>query len=118
MGRGWKIRIGVIGALGMLLALNTVLVDEEAESASAFDDYTSEKPLDRRMASTGKPLLVLMGNEEQIIDDTAAALAEYRVAVPGARTRLIAGAGHSPNVEKPALTAGLLLAFATAPARP
>ncbi len=82
------------------------------DSPSGFDDYTKEEPLDRRMAETGKPLLVIMGAEEQIIDEPAKRLAEYRANVPGAKTKLIAGSGHSPNVEKPAQTAALVLAFA------
>jgi pimeloyl-ACP methyl ester carboxylesterase len=82
------------------------------DSPSASDDFANEAPLDERMRKTGKPLLVIMGAEEQIIDDPAAALAEYRADVPGVKTKLIAGSGHSPNVEKPAQTAHLILAFA------
>lgn len=82
------------------------------DSASGFDDYTKEEGLDRRMEETGKPLLVIMGAEEQIIEDPAERLAEYRTTVPGAKTKLISGAGHSPNVEKPAETAALVLGFA------
>jgi pimeloyl-ACP methyl ester carboxylesterase len=84
------------------------------DSASGFDDYTKEESLDRRMAKTGKPLMVIMGAEEQIIDEPAKRLAEYRATVPGTVTKLIAGAGHSPNVEKPAQTAALVLGFAPA----
>ncbi len=53
------------------------------DSASGFDDYTKEEPLDRRMAETGKPLMVIMGAEEQIINEPAKRLAEYRATVPG-----------------------------------
>jgi pimeloyl-ACP methyl ester carboxylesterase len=84
------------------------------DSPSGFDDYTKEEPLDRRMRETGKPLFVIMGAEEQIIDEPAKRLAEYRTTVPGTQTKLIAGAGHSPNVEKPAETAALVLGFAKA----
>jgi pimeloyl-ACP methyl ester carboxylesterase len=80
-------------------------------SASGFDDYTKEEPLDQRMEETGKPLMVMMGAEEQIINEPAKRLAEYRATVPGTKTKLIAGAGHSPNVEKPAQTAALVLGF-------
>jgi pimeloyl-ACP methyl ester carboxylesterase len=80
-------------------------------SARDSKDYADEEGLDQRMKETGKPLLVIMGAEEQIIDDPAARLAEYRATVPGAQTKLIRGSGHSPNVEKPAETASLLLAF-------
>jgi pimeloyl-ACP methyl ester carboxylesterase len=78
-------------------------------SHEAFDDYTGEEPLPQRAAATGKPVLAIMGAEEQIAKDPRAALAAYRAA--GARTKLIQGAGHSPNVEKPAETAALVLAF-------
>jgi pimeloyl-ACP methyl ester carboxylesterase len=81
------------------------------DSGSAFDDYLEEEPLDQRMARSGQPLLVMMGAEEQLIDDPAKSLAVYRRGVPGVETRLIAGAGHSPNVEKPAETAHLILQF-------
>jgi pimeloyl-ACP methyl ester carboxylesterase len=81
------------------------------EAAKAGDDYKDEEPLAQRMKENGKPLLVMMGAEEQIIDDPPKRLAEYRAIVPGAETKLIAGAGHSPNVEKPAETAALVLGF-------
>jgi pimeloyl-ACP methyl ester carboxylesterase len=88
------------------------------ESPSESEHFVDETPLDERMRQTGLPLLVIMGAEEQIIDDPRAALAEYARTVPGARTELVAGAGHSPNVEKPAETANLILAFAKGLARP
>lgn len=78
-------------------------------SHDAFDSYTGEEPLPRRAAATGKPILAIMGAEEQIASDPQAALAAYRAA--GAQIKLIQGAGHSPNVEKPAETAALVLAF-------
>jgi pimeloyl-ACP methyl ester carboxylesterase len=81
-------------------------------SHNGLNAYKGEESLSTRMRATGKPLLALMGAEEQIIDEPAARLAEYRAGVPGAQTKLIAGAGHSPNVEKPAETAALILAFA------
>jgi pimeloyl-ACP methyl ester carboxylesterase len=78
-------------------------------SHEAFDDYTAEKDLPERAAATGKPVLAIMGAEEQIASDPRAALTAYRAA--GAQTKLIQGAGHSPNVEKPAETAALVLGF-------
>ncbi len=78
-------------------------------SHEAFDDYTGEEALPQRAAATGKPVLAIMGAEEQIAKDPEEALAAYRAA--GAQTKLIQGAGHSPEVEKPAETAALLLAF-------
>jgi pimeloyl-ACP methyl ester carboxylesterase len=85
-------------------------------SHDAFDDYTGAEALPQRAAAVGKPLLAIMGAEEQIAKDPQDALAAYRAGDPGAKTRLIAGAGHSPEVEKPAETAGLILRFAKAPA--
>ncbi len=81
------------------------------DSPGGSEDYSNEEGLDRRMKASGKPLMVLMGAEEQIVEDPAARLAEYRRVYPGTETKLIQGAGHSPNVEKPAETAALVLAF-------
>ena len=81
------------------------------DSPSDFDGYTAEQTLAERVAGTGKPLMVIMGAEEQIIEDPRAALDNYRDAAPDAVTELVAGAGHSPNVEKPAPTAALVLGF-------
>lgn len=81
-------------------------------SPTGSEAFVEDQSLAERMRRTGLPLLVLMGAEEQIIDGPAGALAEYEKTVPWAKTRLIAGSGHSPNVEKPALTAKLVLDFA------
>jgi pimeloyl-ACP methyl ester carboxylesterase len=86
-------------------------------SHDGFDDYTGEKSLPERAAAIGKPLLAIMGAEEQIASDPAESLAAYREAYPEAKTKLIAGAGHSPNVEKPVETAALVLGFAAPPRR-
>jgi pimeloyl-ACP methyl ester carboxylesterase len=92
--------------------VNRMTYSSYHDSPEGSDDYSKEEPLDQRMRKSGKPLMVIMGAEEQIVNDPAERLAEYRRTVPGVKTRLIAGSGHSPNVEKPALTAALLLAFA------
>lgn len=81
------------------------------ESPSRTEDFIGEESLDQRMRATRKPLMVLMGAEEQVVNDPQRALDQY-AAVPGTQTHLIAGAGHSPNVEKPAQTSALILAFA------
>jgi pimeloyl-ACP methyl ester carboxylesterase len=82
------------------------------DSPGGNDDFLAEESLDQRMAATGKPLMVLMGAEEQIVHDPQRALDQYKQAVPAAETHLIPGAGHSPNVERPALTAKLVREFA------
>lgn len=88
------------------------------DSPGGNEDFYGEEPLDRRMAATGKPLMVLMGAEERIVNDPRRALDQYKAAVPSAETHLIAGAGHSPNVERPALTAKLVREFADQPQSP
>jgi pimeloyl-ACP methyl ester carboxylesterase len=85
------------------------------DSPSGNEDFYGEESLDRRVAATGKPLMVLMGAEEQIVNDPQRALDQYKAAVPTAETHLIPGAGHSPNVERPALTAKLVRQFAEGP---
>jgi pimeloyl-ACP methyl ester carboxylesterase len=87
------------------------------ESPTGTEAFIGDVSLDRRMHATGKPLLVLMGAEEQIVNDPQRALDQYANGDPGAETHLIAGAGHSPNVEKPAETARLILEFAKSPPR-
>ena len=84
-------------------------------SPGGNEDFFDEESLDRRMAATGKPLMVLMGAEEQIVSDPQRALDQYKSDNPSAQTHLIAGAGHSPNVERPALTAKLVRQFAEGP---
>jgi pimeloyl-ACP methyl ester carboxylesterase len=81
-------------------------------SPSGVDDFLDEESLDRRMAATGIPLMVLMGAEEQIVNDPRRALDQYAAGDPGTQVHLVAGAGHSPNVERPALTAELVERFA------
>lgn len=80
-------------------------------SPAGENQYLAEESLDRRLRAAGKPLMVLMGAEEQVVDDPQRALAQYANSVPGTETHLIAGAGHSPNVEKPRETAKLVLSF-------
>ncbi|HEU4738710.1 MAG TPA: alpha/beta fold hydrolase [Solirubrobacterales bacterium] len=81
-------------------------------SPSGVDDFLGEESLDQRMKATGIPLMVLMGAEEQIVNDPQRALDQYAEGDPGTETHLIEGAGHSPNVEKPVLTAKLVQRFA------
>jgi pimeloyl-ACP methyl ester carboxylesterase len=83
------------------------------ESAAAEDDYTGAIPLNHRIAATSIPLLAIFGAEDQIYDSKKALAAYARI--PGSQTILVPGAGHSPNVEKPAETARLILGFAKSP---
>jgi len=83
-------------------------------SEAGDDEYSDDQPLDERLGAVGVPLLVIFGSEDQIYD-AREALRAY-AEVPRAETELIQGAGHSPNVERPAQTARLVLEFAK-PAR-
>jgi pimeloyl-ACP methyl ester carboxylesterase len=82
------------------------------DSPGGNEDFLDEEALDRRMQAAGQPLMVLMGADEQIVDDPQRALDQYKRSVPQAQVHLIAGAGHSPNVEQPRQTARLVLRFA------
>jgi len=121
----WRVKTDSVTRKGLEVAFapgfdvpDAFVEDVNAMTYSAYDhsardseDYGKEKGLDERMRDSGKPLLVIMGAEEQIIDDPPARLAEYRETVPGVQTELVEGVGHSPNVEAPARTAALVLAF-------
>lgn len=79
------------------------------DSDHAEGEYMGADPLDRRIERTGIPLLAVFGAEDQVYESEPA-LAAY-AKLPRARTALIPGAGHSPNVEKPQRTAELVLGF-------
>lgn len=80
-------------------------------SNAELEDYENAEPLDARVRAAGVPLSVMFGSEDQLYDDPRATAETYR-SVPGARVRMIPGAGHTPEVEKPARTARLILEFA------
>ncbi len=93
-----------------LRAMTYTAFDKAADAAS---DYTDERPLAERLGDVGLPLLVIFGAEDQVYDADEAI--ERYAEIPGAQTELIEGAGHSPNVEKPAEVAPMILAFAEQP---
>jgi pimeloyl-ACP methyl ester carboxylesterase len=80
------------------------------DSAKLAGDYEDEATLDTRLRQIPVPLLSIFGAEDQICEPESSQ--EAYAALPGARTELIDGAGHSPNVEKPEETAKLIEAFA------
>jgi pimeloyl-ACP methyl ester carboxylesterase len=84
------------------------------DAADAENDFTDERPLNERLGAIGVPLLVIFGAEDQIYD-AEPTLARYSD-IPGVQTKLIEGAGHSPNVETPDQVAPLILSFAAPPA--
>jgi pimeloyl-ACP methyl ester carboxylesterase len=96
--------------------LNRMTYNSYSESPQAETDYLADRPLDRRLAAVRRPLLAIFGAEDQLYDSDQALAAYARV--PGAVTASVPRAGHSPNVEKPAETARLVLKFAKPPANP
>jgi pimeloyl-ACP methyl ester carboxylesterase len=73
-------------------------------------DFQRERSLDDRVRMSAVPLLSIFGDQDAICEP-AASQAAYET-VPGTRTVTVAGAGHSPNVERPARTARLIERFA------
>jgi pimeloyl-ACP methyl ester carboxylesterase len=88
--------------------VNRMTYSAFVESPAAGRDYSDAEPLDDRLAATGKPLLVVFGAEDRIVDPAAAD--EYRD-VPGSRVVLLPGVGHTPQVERPRRSAQLIRAF-------
>lgn len=80
------------------------------ESQRVYRQYTDIVPLNRRLAGTGKPLLVIFGELDQIIHRLDEDLVLYGQ-VPGARIERLPDIGHSPQIEAPRETADILLSF-------
>jgi pimeloyl-ACP methyl ester carboxylesterase len=78
------------------------------DSHEESDDYLGERALDARLASLGEPVHVIFGSEDDIVDPDS--FQRFRK-VPGATVTEIAGAGHSPMVEKPARVSALIAGF-------
>jgi pimeloyl-ACP methyl ester carboxylesterase len=75
-------------------------------TSQAADDYLKQRPVPDRLATVGKPLLVVFGQDDQRWRSASAV--EYR-AVPGATVQVLPGVGHSPMLEDPSRTAAALL---------
>ncbi len=82
----------------------------------AADDFLEAESLPSRLTRAAVPFLAILGAEDQIVDTDL--VAEEYAAVPGARIEVLAGVGHSPNVEAPAKTTNLLLGFSAGAPRP
>lgn len=77
-------------------------------TAEHVDDFVRERALDERMRATDKPLLVIYGRSERLVDPKVAA-AWF---VPRVRIVGVPHAGHSPQVERPTATAAIIARFA------
>lgn len=67
--------------------------------------WLARRPLDEQLRNCGLPTLVIHGRQDQLYDW---AKTEARYQAAGARVEVIDGAGHSPNVERPAAVARIL----------
>jgi pimeloyl-ACP methyl ester carboxylesterase len=74
----------------------------------AVDEYLQQRTLPDRLASLGKRLLVIFGQDDRRWQSSSAG--DYR-SVPGARVELVPGVGHSPMLEDTPRTAALLKSF-------
>lgn len=79
------------------------------DSHSEDKSYLEHESLPRRLTVLGLRPLVIYGSRDQLV--SPATFRDY-ASVPGARIVAIPGSGHSPMVERPQVTARLLLAFA------
>ena len=68
--------------------------------------YMDALGLDERLRRLGMPALVIFGAEDRFFRAEEAAAAYRRV--PGVRVEVLAGVGHSPNVERPEEVARLV----------
>ncbi|WP_433561892.1 alpha/beta fold hydrolase [Nocardia sp. CA-151230] len=78
-------------------------------TSAASTDYITQRTLPDRLATIGKPLLVIFGEQDRRWR-TATSADEYRT-VPGATVVTVPDVGHSPFVENPPRTAEILLPF-------
>jgi pimeloyl-ACP methyl ester carboxylesterase len=70
-------------------------------------DYVDEGQLADDMRSVRVPRLIIFGAEDRLVEPPDEAAAEFRREF-GVPVRIVPGAGHSPMVEQPGATAGLL----------
>ena len=78
-------------------------------SHDASGDFNQQRAVADRLAKARKPLLVIFGSEDDLVDPKTAS--EYSK-VPGSSVTLVPNAGHTPMFEKPAQTAALIQDFA------
>jgi pimeloyl-ACP methyl ester carboxylesterase len=80
------------------------------ETRAGYQDYRDGEPMDERATSAAVPLLVVLGEEDQIVDTPEAQ--EDWSDVPGVRIEVLPGVGHTPQIEAPEETAEILVEFA------
>lgn len=80
-------------------------------SAEGSGDYRDERPLYERLGSVGPPVTVVQGTADRVVDPASVERFRGR---DGIEVVVLEGAGHSPQLERPASTAKLILDFASA----
>ena len=90
--------------------VNRMTYTSYEETPDAANEFVEERTLPDRLARLGRPLLVIFGEEDEVVSPAREAAQEYR-RVRGARVHLLPDVGHTPQVEAPAVTAQLLLRF-------
>lgn len=75
----------------------------------AHGDYLDKKSLPGRLRQTGKPVQVIFGRRDQIVDPSA--LNKFKSGIPGSKAAYIENAGHTPQYEKPKQVDRLVLGF-------
>jgi pimeloyl-ACP methyl ester carboxylesterase len=78
-------------------------------SHEGSEDFGEERGVAERLSAARKPLLVIQGAEDEIVDPDSA---QGYNRVQGANIVVLPDAGHSPMVEKPGQTALLMSRFA------
>jgi pimeloyl-ACP methyl ester carboxylesterase len=79
------------------------------ESSEGSSDYAKARPLPDRLAATRRPLLVIFGAQDNLVHRTAVRAWKQ---VPGTEAHVLPDTGHSPNYERPGVTAALIGRFA------
>lgn len=80
------------------------------ESHDALEEFRDTSPIDERMREAAVPLMVILGEDDQVVDPEEAA--EGLSDVPGVRISTLPGVGHTPQIEDPRKTAALIEEFA------
>lgn len=78
-------------------------------SGEASGDYRDERPLYERLDGDEPPVTVVQGSEDRVVDPASVERFRGR---EGIEVIVLEGAGHSPQLERPAATADLILDFA------
>jgi pimeloyl-ACP methyl ester carboxylesterase len=78
-------------------------------AGGAGDHFQDDESVVDRLKSLRKPLMVIYGTNDEIVEPDSR---EQFREVPGAIVNAIPDTGHSPMVEKPDVTAGLMSVFA------